>query len=195
MAESNVTNLNRACAREAERLRGKLTECDALGQDAAGAIIAITRGARQMLAVDAAALTQVLCVLGALETYAGELAIMAAFDVDPPAAPRGQGSEAERLRGKLTECDALAQRSSATIIAFSRAARQMLAPHPDALTQVYRLLASIEKYASELENRINAVAEEEGANWVDQNERALTDRLWAQHHALRSVGPQEKRNV
>lgn len=103
---------------------------------------------------------------------------------------RGGAHEVENLRGKLTDADALTQAATDSIAAAAWGAQAMLALDAQALDHVRHLLDLIVGQAGGLANDVSCLAEQAGANWVDEREREASRRLWAQHHALHGTpGP------
>jgi NAD(P)-dependent dehydrogenase (short-subunit alcohol dehydrogenase family) len=93
-------------------------------------------------------------------------------------------SEVLQLQAKLTDADAMTQGHTQAICAAARAAQRMLALDASALLDVRQLLSMIIDRAGDLQNCVNVLAEEAGANSVDEREREASGRLWAQHHTL-----------
>ena len=92
------------------------------------------------------------------------------------------------LRAALQECDSFSQSACAEIEATARGAKALLAVDAHAIVNVGRLLDVIVERALDLQNNINSTAEEGGANYKDEAERAFSSRIWAQHHALAKGG-------
>lgn len=89
-----------------------------------------------------------------------------------------------QLLAKLTDADAMTQGHTESICAAARAAQIMLALDANALLDVRQLLNVIIDKAGDLANCVNCLAEEAGANSIDERQREASARLWAQHHAL-----------
>jgi hypothetical protein len=94
---------------------------------------------------------------------------------------KADAQTASRLLATLTDVDNLTQGHAAAIGA---AARSMLALDAHKLLDVRTLLGVIIDRAQDLANCTNCMAEEAGANSIDEREREIAAQLWEQHHAL-----------
>jgi hypothetical protein len=95
----------------------------------------------------------------------------------------------------LEVVDAMVQRSTDSISAMAKAAKQMLSLDAGALMNVADLLDQIDELADQMKDRVNSVAEKHGSNYDDSRRQAFSKRLWDQHHALRGNSKVEAANV
>lgn len=85
-------------------------------------------------------------------------------------------ADPDTLRRRLRDVDALSQEATAQIVAVMRSARQMVRGETPSLVDLDHLLAVAEALALGLENAINYEAEQAGANYVDEAQRAFVAR-------------------
>ena len=79
----------------------------------------------------------------------------------------------------LHDVDQMNQQACAAIMALAGAASRRLAMNADALADVRELLSLIEQQAIDHEGTINALAEENGCNWIDHKGEAFRRSLKA----------------
>lgn len=84
----------------------------------------------------------------------------------------------------LESVDAMVQNATEAIMAMAKAAKVLLALDAQSLMTVSELLTLIGERCADVQNCVNWEAETCGANHVDEERRALSGRLYVQHHAL-----------
>lgn len=82
------------------------------------------------------------------------------------------------IRAALNSLDCATQQTTGRVVALCNAAKQMLlCKDADALKTVYVMLGAIEEAVLTLENDVNATAEDQGCNWIDESERQVFRQL------------------
>lgn len=84
----------------------------------------------------------------------------------------------------LESVDSMVQDATEAIMAMAKAAQAMLALDAQSLMTVSELLTLIGERCADVQNSVNYEAETCGANHIDEERRAVSGRLFAQHHAM-----------
>lgn len=101
--------------------------------------------------------------------------------VTPQAEPQANPVKALEL------VDAMVQDATEAIMAMAKGAQAMLALDAQSLMTVSELLTMIFERCADVQNCVNYEAETCGANHIDEERRAMSGRLYAQHHAMHST--------
>lgn len=83
--------------------------------------------------------------------------------------------------------DEMVQDATEAIMAMAKAAKVLLALDAQSLITAAELLTMIGERCADVQNCVNYEAETCGANHVDDERRALSGRLYAQHHAMKNT--------
>ena len=87
--------------------------------------------------------------------------------------------------------DSMAQDATEAIMVMAKAAKATLALDAQSLMMVAELLTLIGERCADVQNCVNYEAETCGANHVNDERRALSGRLYAQHHAMHGTSMTE----
>lgn len=104
-----------------------------------------------------------------------------ASKVKPQAEPQADPVKALEL------VDSMVQDATEAIMAMAKAAKSMLALDVQSLMTVAELLTLIHDRCADVQNCVNWEAETCGANHTEEERRAVSGRLYAQHHVMNNT--------